>query len=133
MVRILPAGAQCPPHNSPVPPEERVPSFYTLVYDLVRKVPPGQVVTYGQVAVLLGAPAAARATGYALHFLPQGSDVPWWRVVNAAGGISLRNRGAQADLQRNLLEREGVTFGPGEKIDLRRYRWWPEGVPSSEC
>lgn len=102
-------------------------TFYKRVYEIVRCVPPGTVVTYGQVALLVGAPAAARATGYALHFLPDGSDVPWWRVVNARGGISLRNRGAAADLQRHLLEREGVVFDAEGRIDLRRFRWWPDG------
>ena len=103
-----------------------LPSFYLRVYDLVRQVPRGQVVTYGQVAALLGAPAAARATGYALHFLPDGSDVPWWRVVNAQGGISLKGRGSAADFQRHLLESEGVRFDFEGRLDLRRYRWWPE-------
>lgn len=102
------------------------PSFYQLVYDLVRRTPRGKVVTYGQVAVLLGAPAAARAVGYALHFLPDGSDVPWWRVVNARGGISLKGRGSAADFQRHLLEGEGVRFDREDRIDLPAFRWWPE-------
>jgi len=102
------------------------PSFYRLVYDLVRRTPRGKVVTYGQVAVLLGAPAAARAVGYALHFLPDGSDVPWWRVVNARGGISLKGRGSAADFQRHLLEGEGVRFDHENRIDLRAFRWWPD-------
>jgi methylated-DNA-protein-cysteine methyltransferase related protein len=104
----------------------RTPSYYLRVYEVVRQVPRGRVVTYGQVALMLGAPAAARATGYALHSLPEGSDVPWWRVVNVRGGISLRNRGSAADLQRSLLEREGVAFDREDHIDLRVYRWWPD-------
>ncbi len=107
--------------NDPAGP----PSFYSHVYDLVRQTPHGKVVTYGQVAVLLGAPAAARAVGYALHFLPEGSDVPWWRVVNARGGISLKGRGSAADFQRHLLENEGVRFDREDRIDLRAFRWWP--------
>ena len=86
--------------------------------------PRGRVVTYGQVAVALGAPAAARAVGYALRALPPDTDVPWWRVINAKGGISLRGRGHGADLQRELLEGEGVAFGADDTIDLRVYRWW---------
>lgn len=81
--------------------------------------------TYGQVALELGAPAAARAVGYALHFLPGETDVPWWRVVNAQGGISLRGRGEAADWQRSLLEAEGVEFSEDGRLDLRRYRWFP--------
>lgn len=103
--------------------ETGVPSYYLRVYEMVRQVPRGRVVTYGQVALMLGSPAAARATGYALHFLPEGSDVPWWRVVNAGGGISLKGRGSAADFQRHLLEREGVVFDREGKIDLRVYRW----------
>lgn len=101
-------------------------TFYDLVYELVREVPPGRVITYGHVALLLGAPAAARAVGYALHSLPAENDVPWWRVINVRGAISLKGRGAQADLQRALLEREGVVFGLDDRCDLERYRWWPE-------
>ena len=99
-------------------------TFYDLVYDFVREVPAGTVVTYGQVALELGAPAAARAVGYALHNLPAGSDVPWWRVINARGAVSFKGRGAQADLQRELLEREGLEFNADGCLDLRRHRWW---------
>jgi methylated-DNA-protein-cysteine methyltransferase related protein len=98
-------------------------SFYERVYALVRRVPRGQVVTYGQVALLLGAPAAARAVGYALHYLPLDSDVPWWRVINAQGEISLKGRGEGAEMQRALLEGEGVAFNRAGKVDLRALRW----------
>jgi methylated-DNA-protein-cysteine methyltransferase-like protein len=104
--------------------EHRI-SFYEEVYAFVRRVPRGRVVTYGQVALELGAPAAARAVGYALHFLPGENDVPWWRVINARGAISLKGRGASADLQRKLLEHEGVRFRADDTCDLRMYRWWP--------
>lgn len=80
--------------------------------------------TYGQVAVVLGSPAAARAVGYALSYLGPGTDVPWWRVINARGGISLKGRGAEADLQRELLEREGVAFDGDGRTQLSEYRWW---------
>ncbi len=98
-------------------------TFYERVYAFVRQVPPGRVVTYGQVALELGAPAAARAVGYALHFLPGTSDVPWWRVVNASGGISHGSRGPAADFQRERLEAEGVRFGLDGKLSLREFRW----------
>jgi methylated-DNA-protein-cysteine methyltransferase-like protein len=100
-------------------------TFYEQVYDFVRGVPPGRVVTYGQVALELGAPSAARSVGYALFFLPGDSDVPWWRVINVRGGISLRNRGEAADMQRRLLEGEGVRFDANDRTELGRYRWWP--------
>lgn len=104
---------------------ERRETFYERVYEFVRSVPAGTVVTYGQVALELGSPAAARAVGYALYFLPGDNDVPWWRVINASGGISHRGRGEAADRQRILLEEEGVVFGPGDRVDLKRWRWWP--------
>ena len=106
------------------------PNFYERVWGVVRGVPHGRVVTYGQVAVELGAPSAARAVGYALRALPPETDVPWWRVINAKGGISLRGRGAGADLQRELLEEEGVRFGSADTTDLRVFRWWPEDEES---
>lgn len=104
---------------------EGPPTFYERVYALVCAIPPGRVMTYGQVALELGAPAAARAVGYALAWLPANTEVPWWRVVNARGGISLRGRGEEADLQRRLLEDEGVRFDRDGRIDLQRYRWFP--------
>lgn len=110
-------------------------TFYDQVYALVRQVPAGSVVTYGQVAVLLGSPAAARAVGYALSYLPsseQGGDVPWWRVINARGEISLKGRGAAAELQRQLLESEGIRFSKEGRVALGDYRWWPgEDAPAA--
>ncbi len=110
----------------PVAVESGLPSFYERVYELVRAVPRGRVITYGHVALALGSPMAARAVGYALSSLPgDRDDVPWWRVINARGAISLKGRGAGADLQQALLEREGVVFDAEGRTDLRRYRWWP--------
>ncbi|MGE3073622.1 MAG: MGMT family protein [Dehalococcoidia bacterium] len=100
-------------------------TFYDRVYEFVAMVPEGRVVTYGQIALELGAPAASRAVGYALHNLSPASAVPWWRVVNASGGISLGTRGMAADLQRERLEAEGVRFSLEGKIRLREYRWLP--------
>lgn len=101
------------------------PTFYDRVYAFVREVPRGSVVTYGQVALELGSPAAARAVGYALNSLREEHEVPWWRVINKGGRISLRGRGEAADLQRQLLEGEGVRFDADGRTDLERYRWWP--------
>jgi len=90
------------------------------VHALVRRVPAGRVVTYGQVAALVGVPRAARAVGHAMRVCPAG--VPWHRVVNGRGTISRRGDGSGALTQRLLLEGEGVRFARG-RIDLRRYRW----------
>jgi methylated-DNA-protein-cysteine methyltransferase related protein len=98
-------------------------SFYERVYALVCQIPPGNVVTYGQVAALLGAPRAARAVGYALRFLPAGTNVPWHRVINHRGQISLRTPIESPLLQRLLLEEEGVVFDAEGRVDLSIYRW----------
>ena len=100
------------------------PPFHRLVYRLVRRVPRGKVVTYGQVAAILGQPRGARAVGTALSALrpPLLTLVPWQRVINAAGRCSQRN-GLDASVQRDLLEREGVRFDRRGTVDLRRFRW----------
>jgi methylated-DNA-protein-cysteine methyltransferase-like protein len=98
-------------------------NFYEQVYHVVRQVPAGKVVTYGQVAALLGQPRAARAVGYALRSLPPSADVPWHRVINQQGQISLRYPVDSPLLQRLLLEEEGVVFDPAGRVDLGIYRW----------
>jgi len=104
---------------------DRLPRFFAHVYRLVSQVPKGKVVTYGQVAALLGAPRAARAVGTALRYLPQplSRTVPWQRVINAAGGISLRGDVVRAEEQRWLLEDEGIGFNRHGKVNLKQYRW----------
>jgi methylated-DNA-protein-cysteine methyltransferase related protein len=101
-----------------------VPKFARAVYALVREVPRGTVVTYGQVAAILGHPRAARAVGTALSSLPRTLSriVPWQRVINASGRISIRGDVHRPDLQRELLELEGIVFR-GDEVDLRRFRW----------
>jgi methylated-DNA-protein-cysteine methyltransferase-like protein len=99
-------------------------SFYAEVYDLVRRIPPGRVTTYGAVARMLANARAARAVGYALRALPPGTDVPWQRVINAQGQISLKSRHpGETTRQRELLEQEGISFGADDRVDLDRYRW----------
>ena len=98
--------------------------FSRLVYSLVRQVPRGRVVTYGQVATLVGRPRAARAVGMALGALerPLLDLVPWHRVISASGRTSHRDR-FWADIQREMLESEGVRFDSHGRIDLARVRW----------
>ncbi len=95
------------------------------MYRVVAKVPRGKVVTYGQVAAILGVPRAARAVGTALRYLPRSlhRKIPWQRVINAQGGISLRGDVIRAEEQRWLLEDEGVVFDRHGKVDLKTYRW----------
>lgn len=98
---------------------------YRRIYDIVKRVPRGRVATYGQVAALAGLPRHARLVGYALNVLPADNDVPWHRIVNAKGQISLRGDAlGHEDLQAALLRRERVRFVEGT-IDLARYQWRP--------
>jgi len=94
--------------------------FHRAVYRLVREIPRGEVATYGQIAAILGWPRAARAVGQAMRHCPSG--LPWHRVVNAQGGISLRGNVESMLTQRVLLEQEGVSVRRG-RIRLERYRW----------
>ena len=98
-------------------------SFSKRVYRLVRQCPRGKVVSYGGVAALLGHPRAARGVGHALSALTDLDAVPWWRVVNRNGQISLKSSGHGAILQRKLLEAEGVTFDRRGRIDWSIYGW----------
>ena len=96
--------------------------FFERVFQVVRRVPPGKVVTYGGVARTLGQPHAARTVGWALRGLPAGTDVPWYRVVGAAGKVMLGSEyGGQ--VQRAQLEAEGVQFDAQGRIDLARFGW----------
>lgn len=97
--------------------------FGARVCALVRRIPRGRVASYGGVAALLGSPRAARGVGHALGTLPPDTDVPWWRVVNRNGEISIKGDPGLARLQRTLLERERVVFGRGGRIDWERFGW----------
>jgi methylated-DNA-protein-cysteine methyltransferase-like protein len=94
--------------------------FHHAVYRVVRRIPRGQVATYGQVAAILGVPRAARAVGGAMRSCPP--NLPWHRVVNARGAISLRANIGGMVTQRILLEHEGVPVRRGA-VSLARYRW----------
>ena len=105
------------------------PSTYQRIYAVVRRIPVGRVATYGQVAELAGLPRHARLAGYALNALPAGTTLPWHRVVNAKGKVSLRSDGRGHDtLQQLKLSREGVRFVNGG-ISLARYQWRPRIRP----
>ncbi len=98
---------------------------YESYYAIIRAVPAGRVMTYGDVAAYAGWPRQARRVGYALAALKD-DTVPWWRVINARGEISYRARdGLADDVQRALLEAEGVAFDLEGRVDLARYRHQP--------
>ena len=95
------------------------PSAWEEVYEIVRLIPPGKVMNYGQIAALCSRPLTPRAVGWAMHDCP--AEVPWHRVVNAAGGCSAD--GDEPGRQRKLLEGEGVEFSNGGRLDMARYRF----------
>lgn len=98
---------------------------YARIWSIVRRIPRGRVATYGQIAELADVEGHARQVGYALHNLPANSNVPWHRVINAKGEISPRSAGDSHELQRMLLEAEGVVIDLRGRIDLKAYRWKP--------
>ena len=102
--------------------------YYDDVYELVKRIPRGKVATYGQIARITPVPRGARGVGWALAGLsPElAREVPWWRVINAAGRISNEYN---ATLQRELLEAEGIRFDDRGYVDLELYLWdgfWEE-------
>ena len=102
---------------------------HSRIHKVVSRIPRGRVATYGQVARLAGLAGQARLVGYAMAALPTGTRVPWQRVVNAQGAISLP--GKSAERQRSLLEREGVRFDARGRIDLDRFLWQPRNRSDS--
>lgn len=100
-----------------------MPNSYQEIYSTVLRIPYGKVSSYGRIAALAGYPNKARLVGYALHALrdtPDQKDVPWWRVINAAGRISNEY---QPQLQRSILESEGITFDGRGYVDFGQFLW----------
>jgi methylated-DNA-protein-cysteine methyltransferase-like protein len=95
--------------------------FTERVVELVRRIPRGKVATYGQIAVLAGNANASRQVARLLHSLSGKEKLPWQRVINSRGTISLR--GEAGARQQTLLEREGVEFGLHGKVEFSRYLW----------
>ena len=105
-------------------PVEQTEGFYARVYALVGQIPPGRVVSYGQIAWALGAPRMARQVGWAMRRCPDA--LPWQRVVRADGSIA---GGGYAALRRALLEGEGIPFTADGRVDMARCAW---EIPSQE-
>jgi len=95
------------------------------VFELVRSIPHGRVMNYGQISEMMAGRLSPRAVGWMLHRCPE--EIPWQRVVNASGGCSTdRLPDFPRGLQRSLLEAEGVEFRANGTLDLEVYRWWPD-------
>lgn len=97
-------------------------TFTEEVIEIIKSIPPGRVMTYGQVAEWAGSPRGARQVVWILHTMSRKHGLPWQRVVNRLGEISLSCEQG-GDLQRHLLEEEGVVFTESGRIDLKIYRY----------
>ena len=107
------------------------PDYREKVYEIVRRIPPGRVMTYGQIAEILGDGYTARTVGYVMHGADT-EDVPWQRVINAKGGCSTGKMTVPVDLQQKMLEEEGVRFNEKGLCKLESARWYPEGCEPAE-
>lgn len=103
--------------------EQGNPEYRERVYKIVRRIPPGRVMTYGQIAELLGEGYTARTVGFCMHSSPDGT--PWHRVINAQGKTSTGRVVLPHDKQQRLLEQEGVVFNKSNRCDLETYLWIP--------
>lgn len=111
------------PQKSP----SRSTGVHENIHSLVRRIPPGRVATYGQISAIEGA-CTPRMVGYAMASIPEGSDVPWHRVINSRGTISLSPDSDGHRLQRAMLESEGVVFDDRGRVDLERFGWSGPGL-----
>ena len=106
-------------------------TYRERVYEIVRPIPAGKVMTYGQLAIILGDGYTARTIGYVMHGADT-EDVPWQRVINSQGKCSTGRLTIPINLQQELLEAEGVVFNAAGKCDLGTFQWFPEGFEPDE-
>src|SRR3989304_10327347 len=100
--------------------------FKDGVIKVVSKVPYGKVVSYGQVALYIGVPRAARQVGWTLNRMEGVEKIPWWRVVNNQGRISIKGSKYSANEQRNLLLQENIAVSADMTFDIEKYRFLPD-------
>ena len=104
-------------------------SFAQLVRDVVARIPAGRVITYGDIALAIGAPRNARRVGWVLNSLPDEYDLPCHRVVNRDGYLSGGWKWGHPDIMKNLLLDEAVPFKAEYTVDIQRCRWFPDDEP----
>ena len=109
--------------KQPVGAPSKEPCFRDSVLKIVGRIPKGRLASYGQVAMMAGYPRAARQVGWVLRGLPQGSGVPWQRVVNTNGRVPSKGREFAAMEQIALLRGEGIDVADDGQMDLGLYRW----------
>ena len=98
--------------------------FYDRVVKFIRSIPAGKVATYGQIADYAGNRRAAREVAYILHSSSEKEELPWHRVINSKGRISMKP-GHGYELQKRLLEDEGIVFDADDQVDLEKFLWQP--------
>jgi methylated-DNA-protein-cysteine methyltransferase-like protein len=106
-------------------------SYREKVYQIVRQIPAGRVMTYGQIAEILGEGYTARTVGYVMH-AAETEKVPWQRVINSKGGCSTQKLLVPHNIQQKLLEDEGIEFSEKDLCDLNGYRWFPAGFEEKD-
>src|SRR6476619_1557809 len=106
-------------------------TYRERVYEIVRQIPVGRVMTYGQIAIILGEGYTARTVGYVMHGA-ETENVPWQRVINSQGKCSTGRLTMPVNLQQELLEAEGVVFNVAGKCELGRFQWFPEGFEADD-
>jgi methylated-DNA-protein-cysteine methyltransferase-like protein len=97
--------------------------FFSRVYKVVSHIPEGKVATYGHIALLLGEPRSARTVGWAMRSAPKHLNLPCHRVVNRFGEMAPDYVFGSAELQRNILISEGITFKEDGCIDMKKHLW----------
>lgn len=105
--------------------------YRVRVYEIVNRIPAGRVMTYGQIAEILGEGYTPRTVGFVMHAADT-ENVPWQRVINSQGACSTGRMTVPVNLQQQILEAEGVKFNEKGRCDLNAYRWSPEGFAEKE-
>ncbi|HJQ30602.1 MAG TPA: MGMT family protein [Pyrinomonadaceae bacterium] len=119
-------GAHATPENVDVNSR----GYRERVFEIVRRIPAGRVMTYGQLAEILGEGYTPRTVGFVMHSADE--SVPWQRVINSQGACSTGRVIVPPDLQQRMLVSEGVVFNEKGRCDLARYRWTPEEYATEE-